>query len=223
MKDALIVFAKVPVAGVVKTRLTPELSHQEAADLYEAFFLDALDVYAGLGVDVRLYLAPSAAMLDSSVIRGGIAVFEQRGDDLGERMGHAFAESFAAGYERVAVVGTDHPTLPHAFIIHAFECLRRSRSAAIGPAEDGGFYLLAMNDFVPQLFQGMVYSRPDVFHETLHRISAAAVRLTVLPPWYDVDTPADLRRLHGELAEGGHRAPRTKQRLERLASMWTLD
>lgn len=220
MTDALIVFAKVPTAGRVKTRLTPELTGQEAASLYEAFLLDALALYASLDVDVRLYLAPSDSSFDSSLIGGTIAIFEQGGEGLGARMARAFVETFAAGYERVAIVGTDHPTLPPSFIDYAFESLSTPRGISIGPAEDGGYYLLAMNDLVPEVFRGMAYSHDNVFRETLDRIAAAGVPVTVLPEWYDVDTPAQLCRLKAELREAANAAPRTKKQIDELAKRY---
>lgn len=220
MNEALIVFAKVPAPGRVKTRLTPELTDQEASRLYEAFLFDALDVYIALDLDVRLYIAPSDSTLDRSLIGEGVAVFEQSGDGLGQRMARAFAETFAAGYERVAIIGTDHPTLPAAFIDYAFESLSSPRSVAIGPTEDGGYYLLAMNDFLPQVFSGMTYSHADVFGETLDRITVMEADATVLPVWYDVDTPAQLRRLHTELVGNGNIAPRTKQLMDNLATRY---
>lgn len=217
MNDALIVFGKVPAPGRVKTRLTPTLTENEASRLYEAFLLDALEVYAALDLDVRLYLAPSPSSLDRSLIGERVTVFEQSGDGLGQRMARSFVETFAAGYENVAIVGTDHPTLPAAFIDYAFESLSSPRSVTIGPTEDGGYYLLAMNDFLPGIFSGMTYSHADVFGETLDRIAVTGSDVTVLPEWYDVDTPAQLSRLRRELEEGGQMAPRTKKLMEELA------
>lgn len=220
MNSALIVFAKVPLAGHVKTRLTPDLGDDEAAQLYEAFLLDALDVYRRLDHDVRLYVAPGAGDLNASLVPPGVAVFRQRGMGLGDRMGRAFLETFAAGYERVGIVGTDHPTLPPTFIQLAFDALSKPRSVAIGPAEDGGYYLLAMNDFVAQIFREMSYSHSGVFAATLERIAASGADAIVLPEWYDVDTPDQLRRLRADLAAADGLAPRTKRQVERLANRY---
>ncbi len=217
MTSALIVFAKVPMAGRVKTRLTPELDEQEAAELYEAFLLDALDAYSALDADMRLYVAGGAAQLGALQVPQKVAIFQQSGDGLGERMARAFAETFAGGYERVTIIGTDHPTLPPAFIDYAFRSLSSPKSITIGPADDGGYYLLAMNDFMPQVFRGMSYSHPGVFEETLMRIADLGADLVVLPPWYDVDRPAQLRRLRAELAENETLAPRTKHHIDLLA------
>ncbi|HMB91748.1 MAG TPA: DUF2064 domain-containing protein, partial [Rhodothermales bacterium] len=102
-------------------------------------------------------------------------------------------------------IGTDHPTLPTAFIEQAFDALEELLSICIGPSDDGGYYLLGMNDFYPQLFDDMLYSHPEVFGETMQRASGTRATLTILPIWYDIDTPESLRRLVADLAgkEGG--------------------
>ena len=143
-----------------------------------------------------------------------VASFVQRGDGLGARMQRAFLETFAAGYERLVIVGTDHPTLPSAFVEEAFEALREPLAVSIGPSEDGGYYLLGMNEFYPQLFVGMRYSHADVFQETLARAERTSAALTVLPLWYDVDTPEALRRLRQDLEDPDVRAPHTRRVLD---------
>ncbi|MDX1546546.1 MAG: TIGR04282 family arsenosugar biosynthesis glycosyltransferase [Rhodothermales bacterium] len=214
--DALIVFAKPPEPGAVKTRLTALLTAEEAAALYAAFLQDALHQYAALGVAVRLYLAPSGAALPSGMVPPGVSVHRQQGDGLGARMQHAFVETFAAGHPRAVVIGTDHPTLPSAFIRQAFAALAEPLAVCLGPSDDGGYYLLGMNDFFPQLFEGMAYSHGAVFEQTLSRAAGAGARLTVLPPWYDVDTPAALRRLAAELEAEGAGAPHTRATVHAL-------
>jgi len=207
----LIVFAKVPEAGSVKTRLTSLLTPAEAAGLYAAFLKDALLQYTQLGVGVRLYLNPTSVHLPEGLLLEGVSVHTQTGTGLGERMQRAFLETFAAGGQHVVVIGTDHPTLPSAFINHAFEALEAPYSICIGSSEDGGYYLLGMNEFYPVLFEDMTYSHPKVLIETLARAEHTDARLTILPGWYDVDTPATLRRLvcdveaNSELAINTHR------------------
>lgn len=209
MNDAaLIVFAKPPVPGGVKTRLTSLLTEREAADVYTAFLGDALEQYAGLGVDVRLYVAAPSSVVDGGLNAGLVDVvqqmntFAQCGTTLGERMLGAFAETFLAGYGRIVIVGTDHPTLPSAFLEEAFEQLTTPRTVVLGPAEDGGYYLLGMNDLRPEVFHEMSYSHDAVFDETVRRVAEGGAGLTVLPTWYDVDTPEDLVRLAEEVGEG---------------------
>lgn len=201
MNAALLVFAKVPRSGSVKTRLTPVLTSSEAARLYEAFLRDALQLYTQLTVDVRLYLAPPIPCGGLTDIPERVTLHEQEGGGLGERMKNAIRETFQDGYECVSIVGTDHPTLPRSFIRQSFVALEAPRSICIGPSEDGGFYLLGMSSFYPQLFEGMTYSHDDVFSDTLTRVATTDARLMVLPKWYDVDTPATLKRMVKDLVE----------------------
>ena len=213
MKNALIVFAKVPAPGQVKTRLTSVLTEKEAARLYEAFLRDALDQYAALEADVRLYWGSPLDAVPDTLTPADVQAFAQAGDGLGARMQQAFLETFAAGYERVVIIGTDHPTLPSAFVEKAFRVLQEPLSITIGPSEDGGYYLLGMNEFYPQLFAGMQYSHAGVFAETLARAGQTSAALTVLPPWYDVDTPAALHRLRLDLESPDVQAPHTRRAL----------
>lgn len=215
MDDVLIVFAKVPRPGHVKTRLTPVLTPAEAAELYEAFLRDALQMYEGLSIDVRLYLAPPVAD-GLNDLPERVSVFEQRGAGLGPRMQQAFREVFDAGYENAAIVGTDHPTLPVSFVRQSFIALQADRSICIGPSEDGGFYLLGMNVFYPQLFEGMSYSHDNVFTETLARVEGTDARLTVMPRWYDVDTPDTLGRMVKDVQHSKSEVPHTRTAIERL-------
>ena len=210
-KEALVVFAKAPVPGRVKTRLTSVLSEEEAARLYEAFLRDALDQYGALGPDVRLYWGSPLDAVPDGLVPADVGSFAQEGEGLGARMQRAFLETFAAGYERIVIVGTDHPTLPSAFIQEAFAALHEPLTVAIGPSEDGGYYLLGMNEFYPQLFAGMTYSHADVFAETLARAERTSASLTVLPLWYDVDTPEALDRLRRDLGSTDVRALHTRR------------
>ena len=211
MKRALIVFAKPPTPGAVKTRLTALLTPGEAARLYEAFLRDALIQYQRLGVDVRLYVSPPVRSFPMEVIPAGVSLHEQQGPGLGARMKTAFVESFGAGYERLVIIGTDHPTLPTAFIAQAFEALTPPQALCIGPSDDGGYYLLGMNDFYPELFHDMRYSHADVFAQTLERAGRVRASLTLLPSWYDIDIPETLRRLVADLDNPTPEAAHTRR------------
>ena len=211
MSDALIVFAKVPRPGHVKTRLTPVLTPAEAARLYTAFLRDALRQYERLPADVRLYVAPPVPEQFRVGLPTDVTLHEQEGDGLGVRMRNAFQQTLAEGYDRAAVVGTDHPTLPPSFVRQSFDALQSDRAICIGPSEDGGFYLLGMSAFYPQLFADMQYSHERVFTDTLARIGTTDATLTVLPRWYDVDTPDALRRLLADLADDAVDAPNTRR------------
>jgi rSAM/selenodomain-associated transferase 1 len=216
MKEALIVFAKPPVAGRVKTRLYTLLSPDEAAQLYEAFLDDSLDQYGSLGRDVFLYLSDASKAYIESRAQNGIITRGQQGQGLGQRMSRAFLDLFLLGYQSLVVIGTDHPSLPSAFVDRAFEELREPRSIVVGPAEDGGYYLLGMNDFFPVLFEDMTFSDEHVFEQTMKRAATTTGTVSVLPLWYDVDTSDQLPRLLRDLRASDAHAPRTRRLLETL-------
>lgn len=226
---ALLVFAKLPVPGRVKTRLTPPLAPADAAGLYEAFLRDALDLYAaqasgadpfdlGEPVDVRLYLAGEAPG-PSGLVPPAVPTFRQRGRGLGERMLRAFVETFAAGYEQVVIVGTDSPTLPVAFYTAAFDALEEPMTGVLGPSDDGGFVLLGLNDVDPYLFD-MAYSHDGVLDETLGRLGSCGMTAVVLPSHYDVDEAAALRRLVADWRGGVPVGARTARFLETLTARY---
>jgi rSAM/selenodomain-associated transferase 1 len=221
---ALIVFAKAPAAGQVKTRLTELLTEAEAARLYEAFLEDTLARQAAFaerhGAALRLYhagpdwperLTPERADLH-----------RQRGEELGARMAAAFRDTFAAGADAALIVGTDGPTLPPSFLDEALDALERDTDAVcIGPSADGGYYLLGMRRPCPPLFEDMTYSHGSVFDDTLARVAEAGRAPAVLPKWYDVDRPADLHRLAAELSDDAHApAPHTRRRVQALAEKY---
>lgn len=217
---ALIVFAKVPRPGRVKTRLTAMLSEAEAARLYQAFLSDALEQYRKLDADIRLYLGPPRGPVPEGLVPEDVSIHWQRGEGLGSHMARAFVETFAAGYEQVVIIGTDHPTLPTAFLEQAFAALEEPRALCLGPSEDGGYYLLGMNEPYTSVFEGMTYSHAEVFRQTLERCAATSAATTVLPIWYDVDTPESLLRLMSDLREAGTEAAHTRTVMTELASVY---
>ena len=219
-RATVLVFGKVPVPGKVKTRLTEVLTPDDTARLYEAFLQDTLDALAGLDADVRLLLAPSDESLSHDLMRRPQSVGAQRGDGLGQRMLNAFVEAFAGGFERAVIVGSDHPTLPASFVDLALQALEEPYSITIGPATDGGYYLIGMNELYPGLFQDMTYSQSDVFDRTLDRAAETEAGLTILPEWYDVDTPEALVRLVDELQRDESVAPASRSVLAALP-VWT--
>ena len=197
MSKVLLIFAKRPTPGRVKTRLVPPLSPEEAAELYRRMLLDIL-AKVGQIADVDIVLCyeqgEGAREYFEGVVPGG-AIRPQEGADLGARMGEAFRYAFAAGYERVAVIGTDSPDLPAEVVDRAYGLLGDSAvDAVFGPSEDGGYYLLAMKRFHPELFAGIPWSTGEVLERSLDRAAGAGIATVLLPVWYDVDTAADLRR-----------------------------
>ena len=216
-RAALIVMARDPAAGPVKTRLQPAIPEAESTRLYRAFLADALRQFASLDVAVRVYVADTAQPRGLDVPLHGASLHGQRGSTLDRRMDAAFIDSSDAGYERLVIIGTDHPTLPTRYIRQAFSALGRSGSAVLGPCADGGFYLLGMNPYLEDLVLGRKYSHERVFEETLARARRLERRVTVLDGWYDVDTPADLIRLAEDLERAEADAPETRRVVADLA------
>jgi rSAM/selenodomain-associated transferase 1 len=195
MSALLIIFAKEPVPGQVKTRLCPPLSLQSAAQLYQAFLTDILEEMGRLpGLDGALAYSPGQARsFFQRLAPSGLRLFPQEGRDLGERMARAFDWGFAAGYRVVLLRGSDSPDLPGEVLLEAGEVLKSGRAqVALGPAADGGYYLVGLNAPHPELFQGQVWSTDTVLAEALHRARLLGLTVHLLRPWQDIDTYADL-------------------------------
>jgi rSAM/selenodomain-associated transferase 1 len=123
--------------------------------------------------------------------------FSQQGDNLGERMKHSFQQAFRHGFEKVVIIGSDSPDLPAHIIIKAFENLD-AFDTVIGPAVDGGYYLLGIrhDTFCPEIFEDIPWSTDIVFDQTLKKIEQAALTFSILPEWYDVDNLSELQQLY---------------------------
>lgn len=194
----VIVFAKPAVPGAVKTRLIPPLSPQQAAEFHLAALSDVLEVARQVAPQPRLLVAGDGRAVESlRRLHPGVDVDAQRGADLGERLCNAFGDAFAGGAERVLVVGSDHPSLPPAYLREALDSLGMV-DAAIGPSDDGGYYAIAIRHAswprAAVLFDSVPWSTADVLTTTLRRARAAGVDCRLTPGWYDVDTAEDLER-----------------------------
>jgi len=200
MKKGLIVMAKESVPGQVETRLCPPCTLEEAAQLYRCFLLDTFELAARLqGVTVTVAYFPSEA--EETFKAMAPLAFElmlQRGADLWERLSGAFEQLFYLGYERVVAIVADSPTLLLAYIGWSFELLAGTE-LALGPSAGGGYYLIGMKAFHPELFQGVAMGTERVFSQTLEGARQANLWVSLLPPWYDVDTQDDLECLRAEL------------------------
>ncbi|HEV3468295.1 MAG TPA: TIGR04282 family arsenosugar biosynthesis glycosyltransferase, partial [Pyrinomonadaceae bacterium] len=214
-RPACILMVKAPRAGAVKTRLVPPLSGGQAAALAACF---ARDAAAGLRRVVPelivAYDPPEArAALGGLLPPGGVVWLEQRGADLGERLEAAAARAFALGFGPVLLAGTDSPTLPAAYVGRAAASLAAGEAdVALGPTEDGGYYLAGLRRPAPGLFQNVSWSTPQALRQTADNASRLGLRVLELPTWYDVDTFSDLSRLRDEIfndAEARGRAPAT--------------
>jgi hypothetical protein len=206
----LLLFTKPARAGRVKTRLIGDLTPGQAAELHAAFLDDLLDRLRDGSFTVHLAWALDA---EDTIPDGPFPGIRQRGADLGERLYTALSEAAESG-AFVAALGSDHPTLPVALVERAFDLLDvrdRGADVVLGPAEDGGYYLIALRSgaVARRLFQDIAWSTDRVLPATLERIAELGLRLELLPLASDVDTPADLRRLAASMAHGDLGCPRT--------------
>jgi uncharacterized protein len=223
MPAALVIFAKAPVPGQVKTRLTPALTEDEAATLHGSFVLDTLErTKAAVGkfklpVDRFLACAPSSSHVFFRIMeaRHGVTLLDQQGEDLGIRMHHAFDSLFRRGYQRICLVGTDVPSLPLTHYRDAMEALIH-HDVVIGPANDGGYYLIGLTRPHHDLFINIPWSTDGVMTLTQQKAITAGLTISLLPPWSDVDTIANLEALIGESA-----ADKARPKQERVFSMRT--
>jgi rSAM/selenodomain-associated transferase 1 len=218
-RSVAYVVAKAPRAGAVKTRLFPTVTPDEAANLARSFLLDTLEcVRAVDGVEARIVCRDrSDARLLADIVGADVVILRQSQPGLGAALEDCFDHGSTDGFERVAVLGSDSPTLPASIIRQAFDLLDVA-DVSIGPTEDGGYYVLAAHEPHPILFRDMVWGNPAVLGETLARCTRAGLRAAVLRPWFDVDDGADLLRLRDELERGEPRAaPHTRAALAALA------
>ena len=203
----ITVMGKGSVPGQVKTRLEPHLGPKKCALLNSAMMHDTLTRLQSLKKEAEIVLSVSGVPSRDDMPAGTV-LERQQGSDLGARMMREIARGFAAGHGAVILIGTDHPTLPLPFVEEAMHALSTPESLVLGPSVDGGYYLIGMSAFYPELFRNMTWSTDSVFAETTARAAQLETDLTILPPWYDVDTAEDLDRLLEELREGDMDCPR---------------
>jgi rSAM/selenodomain-associated transferase 1 len=178
----------------VKTRLAAALGAQAAADLYRALAEHVLEATTPSPGDYErlVFFDPPESLAGMREWLPGVRLMAQSGHDLGARMADAFARAFARGAQRVAIVGTDAPGVSRATARQAFSALDGA-DVVIGPAADGGYYLIALTASRPGLLAGIEWSTPMVREQTRARAAAAGLVVSELPPLRDVDTLDDLR------------------------------
>ncbi len=191
----LVVFVKEPRPGGVKTRLAAAVGPDAAAELYRALAESVLEATTPVpGEYERLvFFDPPEARHALREWLPGVSLRAQARGELGERLADAFARAFGRGATRVAIVGSDAPGLTRETALQALEALTEA-DVVLGPAEDGGYYLIALRAPHPELVRGIDWSTPAVLRQTLERAAAAGLGVRQLEPLRDVDTLEDLRR-----------------------------
>jgi rSAM/selenodomain-associated transferase 1 len=155
-------------------------------------------------VPVAAFSPAGAGRAISGLAPAGMRCVAQRGGDLGARMANLAADLLAAGHSGVLIVGSDLPTVPVSHLAEAARCLAEDAAdLVLGPAEDGGYYLVGLRRPAPALFSDVAWGTAAVFEVTLARARALDLRVHLLPPWHDVDTTEDLARLRRDLAGAG--------------------
>ena len=210
--DLLTIFARFPRIGRVKTRLIPPLDPESATRVYEAFLVDIMHrMIPAVRSDIEYSVAGErndhAALSDflrrnyQSGSDCPIRTRPQGEGDLGARLHASFETSFAQGRRRVLILGADHPSVPTEYVDQAFDRID-DVDVVLGPSDDGGFYAIGMSSSVAGLFDELPWSTPGLFDAITTRIGELGLGYAELPPWYDVDRPADLIRLNDEVESG---------------------
>lgn len=228
--DALVIVAKYPEPGVVKTRLAAYIGAQAATRLYGAFLGDLAQRFNAArvrdGYALRWACAPGKQPPEAlrAFVGDGGDIFPQRGDDFADRLYAIACDTRAAGYRRLVIISSDSPHLPAGVVADAFAALDVA-DVVLGPAEDGGYYLIGLPlygpedgfDMPPDLFRGIRMSTETVCAETFSRARDLSLTVLLLAPTFDIDEAPDLARLWGVLGHGHERlAPRTRLALAGL-------
>lgn len=203
--NCIVVFAKYPQKNKVKTRLAKTLGAESAAALYGYFVESTVSNVRKTGADVFMNITPENTLGEFKKWLGeGLFYMAQEGGDLGERLSSAFKALFGKGYKKVVALGADTPDLPLEFIAGAYDSLSYS-DAVIGPAEDGGYYLIGLRDraLCPKLFGNIEWGTGTVFDDTVGLLEKNNASYAVFPEWQDIDTAGDLRSFYSRIKTGG--------------------
>jgi len=200
----LLVFARLPELGQVKTRLGAAIGDQRALAVYEAMLRELIASIGASTPDTEIeFLWAPTPRANGEALRRAFAhhaVAMQTGNDLSERLSMAFSERFFFHRtEKIIAIGVDDPTLSRALIDHAFALLD-SCEFVVGPAADGGYYLIGCRAgaFDPEVFLGIEWGTPGVLPATLEKVRALGRSFALLPERYDIDTVEDLERFERE-------------------------
>lgn len=190
-KNLLLIFVKNPKRGHVKTRLAESVGEEEALRIYRQLLRITKSVSDKLNCIRQVWYSD---FIDGEDLwsTGDYEKRLQKGSNLGERMKQAFRQVFADGYEKAIIIGSDCAALKYQIIEHSFKALDRN-DAVIGPSEDGGYYLLGMSEFYPNIFDGINWSTSTVFEATIAKVEELDLSVQLMPQLNDIDTIEDLR------------------------------
>lgn len=194
--NALIVFVKAPRIGTVKTRLQPELTKEQSLVLYRAMVEDSVrQLHKVVFCDLKIFFHPADAYEEMKNWLGDtLDYFPQHGTNLGEKMHRAITEMFDHKYKKVALIGSDIPTLGPATVVNAFASLE-DYNVVVGPGNDGGYYLIGMKQPHPELFENISWSTNIVFRQTIQKAQITGLNIFQAEKKSDIDMYADVRDL----------------------------
>lgn len=190
MKQALILFVRNPVSGKVKTRIAETLGEQEALRIYKELLLHTHAISVKTNADKFVFYSDHLQLSDIWE-DDRYCKYLQAGETLGDKMKDAFRRMFEKDYEKVIIIGSDCYELTAEIIESAFEKLNEGE-AVIGPAKDGGYYLLGMKKIIPGVFENKEWSTASVCSDTIADFEKAGIRFSFLPLLNDVDTAEDV-------------------------------
>lgn len=210
----LVIMAKAPRPGRVKTRLTPSLPLPAITAFYRCLLDDTLSLARSLG-DVEVAIMCPASDVDEMgcIVGDGMRVVAQEGEGLAAGLTSVFAQFAAPGSQRVVAFNSDSPHLPASVLESAFEALV-AFDVVVGPTQDGGYYLVGARAVHPGLFEGDGMGTGSALDALLARARTLRLSVGFTDPFYDIDVATDLTRLHAELRLAPARAPRTASWME---------
>lgn len=192
---AILVFQKNLIAGRTKTRLAATIGNEKALFVYKQLISITTNVLINLPFDKLIYYSEFIPLdIEDKEIEttAKTLVLVQHGNDLGARMLNSFSDQFKMGYSRLIIIGTDCPDLNSELLLNAFNALE-SHDIVIGPAADGGYYLLGMSKLYPELFEGVEWSTSEVYGQTVDIISKLGLSFSLMPVLRDLDNEDDLK------------------------------
>jgi len=199
-KNALILFAKTPIPNFCKTRLINPFTAEQASEFYSASLEDVYNtVQDSSEFDLKLAIAPEKfdKKLFPLKLESG-KYFFQDGEDLGIRMRKAFQLVFKEGYKKIVIIGSDFPNISERIILTAFKYLK-NYNCVIGPAVDGGYYLIGLNEINESIFKDIDWSTNKVYQQTLEKSRQNNIKIKNLETQYDVDTMKEIKQLYFDL------------------------
>lgn len=202
MNKALILFTRVPVPGMTKTRLMPFLTGEECAMLHSCFVKDIYEKAKKAGADIYVFFTPKEKKeLLTELFDSEVTCLPQYGDDLGERMKNAIGITLRMGYEKVVLIGTDIPQIHPETLRNAFDNLE-DKEIVIHPTFDGGYYLIGMKKEYDSIWQIERYGTNTVIYDTLQHMRNERLSTAVGQMYYDVDDKEDLLHLYDDIKKG---------------------